>query len=559
MDTPNDQHHEAAQQVVEALVSLLRPKLASSPQLQTLVHAIGELLIHEADRASQLHDHSASSADQSTMMPHTQASDGAQTSQRSGKPRIIQATPIEIKGPRAIVPMKIGDAEVELEVRGDAGTIDRARQAALTASHDEAGDKSEFKEIDLSLIETRARLKAKACRAVVHRRAQPPSSPEEKQATEAITSLIPTAKALHECYLWMINRDYPQPDDEHLNRIARWYDALADAAHAMVLVDSSEQLYDSPRAYQSDVKEAMQHLAHATAGLRHAMIQANVSISKPDTDQDETHQWLKWETKLRSVFIERYMRADDVPEPDSIDDLQKALGEFVQSVQNRISKAREEDRLLKKIAYHTDQLATHSSLDEQHDWKTIEQTLIQLLENGLAADSTRLGMVLDPLKELDIPDPASCPNTSECLAALRLSLTTTNDLPKASPVSVRAYSREVAKVADMLRGKRMVLIGGEQRGDAIERLKEAFELEDVDWVALTEHGSTLPAKAPIERANTALVAVLLKLAGHQHVTDAKGYAKDAGKPFIVLKAGYNPEQVALAVLEQASKQLSKPA
>ena len=61
--------------------------------------------------------------------------------------------------------------------------------------------------------------------------------------------------------------------------------------------------------------------------------------------------------------------------------------------------------------------------------------------------------------------------------------------------------------------------------------------------------------APIQRPNTAVVLLLIKLTGHQHADEARDYARRAGVPCISMKSGYNPEQVADAVLEQAAEQL----
>lgn len=104
-------------------------------------------------------------------------------------------------------------------------------------------------------------------------------------------------------------------------------------------------------------------------------------------------------------------------------------------------------------------------------------------------------------------------------------------------------------------GGAMVIIGGEPRNDATDRIKDAFGLAEVTWVRLTMHGSGQPMRAPIARPRTRLVVVLVKLAGHHHAEAAAACAKAAGKPLVMLKAGYNPEQIADAVLQQASEQL----
>ena len=111
-------------------------------------------------------------------------------------------------------------------------------------------------------------------------------------------------------------------------------------------------------------------------------------------------------------------------------------------------------------------------------------------------------------------------------------------------------------VRDWLRGRRVVVVGGEPRQDAIERWREAFELGDVEWVALSEHGPGGPMRAPIQRAETALVLVIIPLTGLLHADEARDYAVKAGKPVVFLTAGYNPERVAHAILGQVSDRLA---
>jgi AmiR/NasT family two-component response regulator len=140
------------------------------------------------------------------------------------------------------------------------------------------------------------------------------------------------------------------------------------------------------------------------------------------------------------------------------------------------------------------------------------------------------------------------------LLAAREMVVATED--RGAESSQRRWSERVARARRLLEGRRLVVVGGEQRADASDRLTEAFGLSGVSWVELTEHGSGAAMRAPIAQPDTALVLVLVKLAGHLHVDDARRYAKAAGKPVVMLTAGYNPERVALAVLSQASAQLA---
>lgn len=122
----------------------------------------------------------------------------------------------------------------------------------------------------------------------------------------------------------------------------------------------------------------------------------------------------------------------------------------------------------------------------------------------------------------------------------------------------REWSGAVLAVRDLLRGKRMVIIGGEPNAEAAQRLTQAFELKEAEWVELTEHGSGAPMRAPIHRADTGVVVVIIKLTGHLHAEEAREYAAAAGKPCVMLSGGYNPERVAAEILEQASDRLREP-
>lgn len=52
-----------------------------------------------------------------------------------------------------------------------------------------------------------------------------------------------------------------------------------------------------------------------------------------------------------------------------------------------------------------------------------------------------------------------------------------------------------------------------------------------------------------------MVVVIIKLTGHLHAEEAREYAEAAGKPCVLLSGGYNPEQVAMAILAQVSERL----
>jgi len=51
------------------------------------------------------------------------------------------------------------------------------------------------------------------------------------------------------------------------------------------------------------------------------------------------------------------------------------------------------------------------------------------------------------------------------------------------------------------------------------------------------------------------VIVLARLTGHHHADEARDYAREADVPVVTMPGGYNPEQVAEQVLQQAGDRL----
>jgi hypothetical protein len=539
MTTPGDGGggRDNGADLIDAIRAVLRPHLERSGPLRRLVAAVGEFLLAEAAEPAPA---------KPPAQPEAPAAPAPQAEpiQPAPPPRPAPS-PEPPSGPRAVVPLRLGGAEAPVVVRGSSGEILGAMQS-YESGRGESDRWQEPATLDLPLIAVRSGLKARACRVYIARRAAAPNSAEEARLISEIQRLIDTARDTTGCYLWMVNRQQVQPGDEMLELIARWYDALAAAASLMTDVD------DSPTAGRAEVAEAMQRLAWATAGLREVL--AGTWLTKPDLDQDDSHAWLRWETKSRAVLIQRHMRLDDPPPPESIGELEAGLGGLRQRLEERTRRSSDVHKLCNRVRYHADMLSTERSTEPGHDWDRIETALGELERHSLTPDDDRVAALLEELVDVELRPPESAVRSRAALAVARSLVAAANEAP--SDGSERRWSERVARVRRLLEGRRLVVIGGERRGEAIDRLCAAFGLAEVDWVELAEHASGAPMRAPIQQQNTALVVVLVKLAGHLHVDEARRYAKAARRPVVMLKAGYNPERLALAVLNQASDQLT---
>jgi hypothetical protein len=118
----------------------------------------------------------------------------------------------------------------------------------------------------------------------------------------------------------------------------------------------------------------------------------------------------------------------------------------------------------------------------------------------------------------------------------------------------RILTPEVLAVREALRGKRIVLIGGDERPSRKEAIRRAFELDDVKWVATRPHETHDSLVPPIRHPDTALVILMIRWSSHSY-GDMWDVCERHGKPLVRLPGGYNPAMIAKAITEQAGRRL----
>ena len=549
------------QSLVRAVQDVLRPRLQESEAARRLARLMGEWLIEEA-RAASGGEESAPEPSGYSTEPLSEGSrdgragvgepvgaDGAGTPPEDGE-AVRARTPAPTMR-RGIVPLKIGDAKVHIAVPGSTEDLGRARQTAPEFDDDEEPVESRPSSgpiVDLDLVRQRCRLKAESCRLFIERRAAEGDVDRERPLIDRMNAMIATAKSMTDCFLWVFWRERTQPDDATLRTIARCYDALEiAAAHTHAIVG----MRDGPK--EQDIADAMQQLAHAGSALRVSL--ERTWLTSADKDQEDVHFWLLRETSRRGVFVRRHMQLDDPADPNDAEGIIQRVRESQASVEDRVKRRARIEAGFNKIRYHARRIADSAEHPQDHDVGTIGEAAARLIEAGVASSDPRFVEVTPPevarvlIERLDGPARAAMRAVVEAQAHAERDEADEPDTP-------RARSERVERVRRLLAGRRVVIIGGVPRPDAEQRIRDAFALEGIDWVRLTEHGTGEPMRAPIARPETALVLVLVKLAGHLHIDEARRYAESAGKPCVSITAGYNPEQIAQSVLEQASDRLT---
>jgi hypothetical protein len=535
-------------EALRAMREWLGPAMERSEPMRRTLRLLGEWLVEESRRAGEPSSEPAPRAPREASFP------AAQPLARSGiEPRAAEGR----QASRGIVPLRIGDVAIPLSVQGTTEEIGRARASAESAlaerSEEPAAESAppwweRAAHVDLALIEARSNLKARSCELYLER-ADARGDPDRERAVHAeIVEALRLTKTLPDCFLWVLWREREQPPMEAVGAISVCYRALAASAR---LVGRIIGLGES--AGDDALRDAMALFAEASSALRVAL--EDTWLTTPDRDQDDSHVWLRAETARRHVFLPRFMTMQDPAEPGRASAVVDECHAFETRIAKQADAIKRVEALLKKVKYHASKSAAE---DDAAHFDRIAEAVTALVSLGVPARDRRIAAALGPSIGSRFPEHLRTGPVGDALAAAgrfaaARATEPTNDTPRS-----RQWSERVAEVRALLGGRRMVLIGGEPRREAIERLEEAFACT-IDWPWLTEHGRSDPMGAPIQHPDTAAVLLLIKLTGHLHADEARRYARESGRVCVNLPAGYSPEQVAEAVLAQAAARLEPAA
>jgi hypothetical protein len=99
------------------------------------------------------------------------------------------------------------------------------------------------------------------------------------------------------------------------------------------------------------------------------------------------------------------------------------------------------------------------------------------------------------------------------------------------------------------------MIGGLRRPHHQRALEQAFGLDELSWPDTRAHQSIGDFEADVRHERTALVLLAIRWSSHSF-GEVERLCDRWGKPFVRLPGGYNPEQVAVQILQQASGKLA---
>lgn len=395
-------------------------------------------------------------------------------------------------------------------------------------------------EIGLGEVPARMRLKARACRWLAEH-----GYTTELAARAERINLIAEGKALH-CYLWMFESGNVNPNAVGV------FGTLADNFKATAEITELWLENTDPK------REAQltRLLALSQAALRGAASRVRGPVGHfPFIDEDQRVVFgeLKRYSAERRVYLFGLALKDAV-DPDAVGERLEQLAALEQERAAEEGLVRTRRDVFKRLNYHVKRLQNRPH-NPAHEWAKVAGAVAELTLSGLPESDLELRGALEPVAPLlpsDTPH-AQLERVLGDLAAVARE--------KAARQEARAQKvteelpPEVKRVAELVQGRTLVIIGGRPNTEAVTQIEETLGCE-VDWLESRPHDSPGLFKPHIVKKEVLLVLLLIRWSSHVF-SEVEAFCGSSGKHLVRVPAGYNVKKLAQVILEQAGEKLER--
>lgn len=309
--------------------------------------------------------------------------------------------------------------------------------------------------------------------------------------------------------------------------------------------------YIERESARQEFEESLQFAATAQSALRVHLH----GLGRRDESQGSVYFWLSDITKAQKVFISRHMRLEDPGDPQAMETLCAEIDQRLYARQRpkRIQKA------LGNMEFKFNKLTGDAEKDFTI-WGDIVRIVTEVMkEEEVPPSSKELREALLP-RLGDIPcDLEPNPQFELVLRALREHQQREPSPGESDAGNGKRYSPEATEVGQLLRGRKVLLVGGIPDPVVRERIESAFELGELQWEGAKEHSSSAKFQPLVAAPDVSVVCLIIKLIGHGHVDDIKEYCRQADRPLVLLHKGFGVNQIARCILDQAGQRLKETA
>jgi hypothetical protein len=207
-------------------------------------------------------------------------------------------------------------------------------------------------------------------------------------------------------------------------------------------------------------------------------------------------------------------------------------------------------KAVNKLLYHVRRLVDLSAPDLEHHWTQCVALCEALLAQPCATSEHGLRARIAVLQ-------ASCAARAlpggYVVLVRELEAAAARGAPAAA--DAQRAPTDVERVAELLRGRAIVVIGGLPRQEHARHIEQAFGLSEAVWLLSREHNPDVDGLEPaIARPDVALVLLLIRWIRHA-LGEVATLCERHGKPMARIPGGYNVETLAPQILSQCGKRL----
>lgn len=169
----------------------------------------------------------------------------------------------------------------------------------------------------------------------------------------------------------------------------------------------------------------------------------------------------------------------------------------------------------------------------------VQAAVVHALENGVQASDPRLLKL--------IADRADALEDEPRLRAVRRALRSTDGEGDDQTEEEAPIVGEDWPWLHVTKGKHAVVVGGDTRPEATERIEHAFQFAEVTWDADVQERKLENLAKRVKSGSVEIVFFLARFSSHAAQSVLRDACKDAGVPFVRIEHGYGVQQIKLAI------------
>lgn len=341
-----------------------------------------------------------------------------------------------------------------------------------------------------------------------------------------------------QCFMWALDQRTDSLPKARVEEIGEWYAALSDAVDHYLDEDGpgrrSARAFEHLAMVLQSTRESIGVLAQfhlrddGLTALRHWVGRNRHRFDGGSEKGRDLLSAAYDDVEAARASLER-LESDSKAGAERDRDQSAARNKFVYELKRHLASASDEDRHVQGMRIALENLKASEGSATQGEF--VERV------------GDVLGSSLLPESLMDSPDAQAL---AEALARKHDELT--DDAADAESVS----SLLVERVREALRGKVVVMVGGDERPQHRAAIEKAFELKELRWLATRPHESHSKLVPNVVRSDVDVVMLLIRWASHSF-GDLRDTCENHDKAFIRLPRGYNPSSIAHEFMQQVGR------